>query len=233
MNELVILKDGEAVTTSLAIAEGTRTQHKNVLELVRTYQIDLEQFGLVAFETLPRLVGQHGGADVQFARLNEQQSALIIAYMRNTEIVRSFKVALIKGFYEMRAKLNAPVDPFAHIPPEHRALVALMCENATIKAKQEELAATQVAQQDSIKRIEAKQSAIENGAAFFTVIAYGTIRGIKFSLADAAAIGRRASALSKAAGIAIDKVRDPRFGEVNSYHESMLDAALSKLHRGM
>jgi hypothetical protein len=29
------------------------------------------------------------------------------------------------------------------------------------------------------------------------------------------------------------KVRDPRFGEVNSYYESMLDAALLKLHGGM
>ncbi len=35
MNALVTLKDGQAVTTSLAIAEGTGVQHKNVLELIR------------------------------------------------------------------------------------------------------------------------------------------------------------------------------------------------------
>lgn len=233
MNDFVILKDGQAVTTSLAIAEGTKASHEAVIKLVRTYRADLEAFGPLRFEIQMANRPQGGGTPSEYAVLNEQQSALIIAYMRNTEIVRSFKVALIKGFYEMRAKLNAPADPLATLPPEHRALVALMCENAAIKAKQAELAATQVVQQESIKRIEAKQSAIENGAAFFTVIAYGTIRGIKFSLADAAAIGRRASVLSKAAGIAIDKVRDPRFGEVNSYHESMLDAALSKLHGGM
>jgi phage regulator Rha-like protein len=233
MSTLIIIKDGQLVTTTLTIAEGTKNSHDGVIKLVRKHRPDLEQFGLVRFEIRPRSAGQHGGGDIEYAVLNEQQSALIIAYMRNTEIVRSFKIALVKGFYEMRAKLTAPADPFAHIPAEHRALVALLCENAAIKAKQDELAAAQATQQDSIQRIEAKQSAIENGAAYFTVIGYGTWRGITFSLTDAAALGRRASTLSKAAGIAVDAVRDPRFGKVNSYHESMLEAALSGLHGGM
>ena len=48
---LVIQVDGNAVTTSLAIAEGTEVQHKNVMELVRTYLADLQEFGRVTFET--------------------------------------------------------------------------------------------------------------------------------------------------------------------------------------
>jgi phage regulator Rha-like protein len=233
MTILVTIKDGEAVTTSLAIAEGTAATHEAVIKLVRTYMRDLEQFGLIRFEIRPRPPGQHGGSDAEYAVLNEQQSALVVAYMRNSEIVRAFKIALVKGFYEMRTKLTAQAGSLSELPPEQRALVALMVDNAKIKAKQDELSAAQAAQQDSIKRIEAKQSAIENGAGFFTVIGFGVMRNIKFSLSDAAAIGRRASALSKAAGIAIDKVRDPRFGEVNSYHESMLDVALKELHGGM
>ena len=101
-----------------------------------------------------------------------------------------------------------------------------MLDNATIKAQL-------TTQADAIKRIEAKQSAHENGAQFFTVIGYGVHRGISFGLTDAAALGRAAGKLSRENGIAIDKVSDPRFGKVNSYHSSMLDAALNKLHGGM
>lgn len=58
--QLVTINNGEVRTTTLAIAEGTGNQHKAVIQLVRTYQADLEQFGLVTFEMAARLEGQHG-----------------------------------------------------------------------------------------------------------------------------------------------------------------------------
>lgn len=129
--------------------------------------------------------------------------------------------------------LPVAADPLDILPPEQRALIALMVEQAAIKDAQVQLANVQATQQESIKRIEAKQSAIENGVSYFTVIGYGSYKGIKFSNSDAAAMGRKASALSKAAGIPTEKVRDPRFGEVGSYHESMLEQALTALYGGM
>ena len=116
-------------------------------------------------------------------------------------------------------------DPLAHIPPEHRALVALLCENAEIKA-------TQAVQAESIKRIEAKQSAFEDGASYFTVIGYGSMHGAKVSTTNAVRIGKRAAAYSKVEGISIEKVRDVRFGLVNSYHESVLDTAFAEVMGG-
>ncbi len=73
-------EEGEAFTTSLVIAKGTNVQHKNVLELVRTYLPDLEEFGGVAFQTRLRSHGQRG-SDTEYAELNEQQSTLILTYM--------------------------------------------------------------------------------------------------------------------------------------------------------
>ena len=109
MNNLVTILNGTPVTTSLAIAEGTQVQHKNVLELVRTYLDDLKEFGLVAFETRARETGKHGGGDVEYATLNEQQSTLLLTYMRNSDIVRGFKKRLVKAFWEM---VNRPqIDP--------------------------------------------------------------------------------------------------------------------------
>lgn len=108
MFDAVTLVDGVPMTTTLAIAEGTRVQHKNVLGLVRTYRADLEQFGLLAFKTRARLPGTHGGGDVEYALLNERQAMLLLTYMRNSKIVREFKMRLVKRFYEMEALLESP-----------------------------------------------------------------------------------------------------------------------------
>lgn len=97
MNELVFLnEDNEAVTTSLAIAEGAQVEHASVIKLVRNNLNDFNEFGLVRFEIRPRLKGQHGGGDTEYAILNEQQATLLFSYMRNSEIVKQFKIRLVK-----------------------------------------------------------------------------------------------------------------------------------------
>ncbi|KOR28343.1 hypothetical protein TI04_11210, partial [Achromatium sp. WMS2] len=48
---------GAAYTTTLIIAEGTGVEHKAVIQLVRTYIDDLQEFGLVTFQMRPRLKG--------------------------------------------------------------------------------------------------------------------------------------------------------------------------------
>lgn len=100
MSALVTIVGGQAVTTSIAIADGTENQHKNVLELIRTYKCDLEEFGGVAFETQP-FETQGGTQQREVAHLNEQQATLLVTYMRNSEIVRDFKKRLVKAFWEM------------------------------------------------------------------------------------------------------------------------------------
>lgn len=106
---IVIIKDGDAVTTTLAIAEGCEVDHASVIKLVRTYQSDMEDFGLVGFEIQPRPAGQHGGGDTEYAVLNEQQSTLLLTYMRNTVIVRAFKKKLVREFWEMVQQRNQPI----------------------------------------------------------------------------------------------------------------------------
>jgi phage regulator Rha-like protein len=230
MSILILIKDGEPVTTSLAIAEGTTNTHEAVIKLVRAYTADLERFGRVRFEIRP-FETAGGTQQREIALLNEQQSALVIAYMRNSEIVRQFKITLIKGFFDMRAQLSAQ-NSLAELPPEQRALVALMVDNARIKAQQQEIVAVQESHTESIKRLEVKQSAFEDGAGYFTVIGYGAMHGIKIDHATAIRVGRRAGELSKRQGIPVGKVRDVRFGQVNSYHESMLDAAFIEVGEG-
>lgn len=109
-NQLVFVQNGQAVTTSEVIAQGVGVQHKNILALVRNYQSDFEVFNPVAFETRRgKPLPQGGfGQSVTVALLSEQQATLLVTYCKNTEVVRKFKVALVKAFYEARqAQLTA------------------------------------------------------------------------------------------------------------------------------
>lgn len=143
---LIVVKaaSGEPVTTSTAIAEGTGNTHESTIKLVRKYLADLESFGPVGFEIQRGKPQPQGGfaQSSEFAILNEQQASVLITFLRNSDIVRAFKVALIKGFYEMRTALANVTDPLAGLPAEQRALIAVMLDNADIKRVQAEQGAS-------------------------------------------------------------------------------------------
>lgn len=101
MSEIVIIADGQAVTTTLAIAEGTKNSHEAVIKLVRKYAADLREFGVLDFKS-----ESSGGRPTEYAVLNEQQATLLLTYMRNSEIVRAFKKKLVKEFWSMAQRLR-------------------------------------------------------------------------------------------------------------------------------
>ena len=128
-NEIVFIgNDGQAVTTSLAIAEGTEIQHKNILEMIRKNPQDFNDFGRVTFETQP-FETAGGTQKREVAILNEQQATLLLTYMRNNEIVKGFKKHLVKSFFDIREKLRNQMNP--SIPqtlPEALRLAADLAE---------------------------------------------------------------------------------------------------------
>lgn len=105
---LVFLSGSEPVTSTLVIAENTQNEHASVIALVRKYVADLELFGRVDFKSTPQ---DRGGHDVEVALLNERQATLLIAYMRNTDVVRAFKIRLVSEFYAMAQKLRPAALP--------------------------------------------------------------------------------------------------------------------------
>jgi phage regulator Rha-like protein len=98
--------DGEPRASSEVIAAGVKQQHASVLKLVRRHIEAFKQFGLVRFEIRARQAGRHGGGQVEYAMLNEQQASLLLAFMRNSDLVIEFKIALIKEFFRMRGALE-------------------------------------------------------------------------------------------------------------------------------
>jgi len=132
--DLVLLHHDQPMTTSLAIAEGVDLQHKNVIALVRKHTSNLQEFGEVAFET--RLNPQGSPTDVVW--LNEPQATLLLTFMRNSEVVIRFKVALVRAFFELRDAAAIAADP---LPPSvsHRAdhiVSATRCFSGFLRAAQ-------------------------------------------------------------------------------------------------
>lgn len=129
---IVIIKDGDAVTTTLAIAEGTLSDHASVIKLVRTYQADLEEFGLLDFKS-----ESTGGRPTEYAFLNEPQSTLLLTYMRNTDIVRAFKKKLVREFWEMVQQRNqrAPALPADYIGALEHLLESKRSEKLAIEQR--------------------------------------------------------------------------------------------------
>jgi len=88
-------------TTSRVVAECGKVQHDTVQRLIRNYESDLEEFGKLGFEIRPLESGQ----SEKIYKLNEEQSTLLITYMKNTLPVRKFKKALVKQFFLMQKEL--------------------------------------------------------------------------------------------------------------------------------
>ena len=52
MGNLVILKNNQLVTTSLIIAEQLKRTHKGIIQLIREYENDFNDFGTLTFEMI-------------------------------------------------------------------------------------------------------------------------------------------------------------------------------------
>lgn len=104
---LVSIRDNsQPLTTSIIIAEHTGVSHHSILQNLSKYSKEFNELGLLAFEMRPRSEGQHGGGDVRYALLNEQQATFLISLSRNTPKVVEFKLALTKAFFEARQKIR-------------------------------------------------------------------------------------------------------------------------------
>ncbi len=108
VDPLVLVVGGELLASSLVIARGMRQQHASVIKLVRKHTETLSRFGPLGFEIRKgRPLPQGGFAKAtEYAMLNEQQAALLISLMRNTDDVVEFKAGLIAEFYRMRDALS-------------------------------------------------------------------------------------------------------------------------------
>jgi phage regulator Rha-like protein len=106
--KLVEVRRNEVFTTSTVIAENCDVKHEATIKLVRKFLSDLQDVGLVRFEIQARLQGRHGGGNTEIAILDDYATMLLLTHMRSNEVVRKFKLALVREFKRMRSILSEP-----------------------------------------------------------------------------------------------------------------------------
>jgi len=99
MEELVKIIQDEPFTDSIIIANGTGNEHESVVALLKNYQLDFLEFGIIEFTDLKS--GKRG-RPTRVYQLNEQQATLLMTYLGNNEVVRKFKKELVRQFYQMK-----------------------------------------------------------------------------------------------------------------------------------
>lgn len=93
---------------SRAVAQGLGVEHRALLASIDKYREVVEaEFGLVTFVLLPRVAGQHGGADMRYAHLNEGQASVLGTFAQNTPEAVSFKVKLVAAFQRAKKLVRA------------------------------------------------------------------------------------------------------------------------------
>lgn len=119
-------------------------------------------------------------------------------------------------FIECERKLLKPQSP--------AQMILTMAQQYLAYEQEQQRQATELARiSESVAVIEARTQP-ENK--HFTVLGYSNLIGKPIDLKTASKVGRKCAELSREQGMVIGDVRDPRFGLVHSYHESVLQAVL-------
>lgn len=231
---LVVEKFSLLVIDSRLIADELGLSHSTwMTNVVKKYESKIEaNFGVIHFENGKPETGSKGGRPELFAWLTEEQSNFLMTLSRNTDQVIEAKIKLVKAFTEAKKRLakDAPSQPsgFAtltrgepHVPSgSPLTQIQILASITQQMAMQEQ----QLIHQDArIAAIEAEQQRYLAPCGHkYTVMGFANLHKLTISAKDAAAKGRAASNMCKLQGIQIEKIRDPRFGEVGLYPEDIL-----------
>jgi hypothetical protein len=218
MNDLIIplVTDPAGISrvSSEVIADHLGNQHKATIQLIRKYETELRRFGLLPFEMRARLPGQHGGADMEIALLNEDQCFYLLGLSKNTDTVVSLKGDMVAAFSKARKGTD-----LSGLDPTTALLVNNVLEMAKVKAEQ---AVTS-------NRLDHIEATISSGTGYQTISAWGKMNGAPMHLKSAQKLGFACATKCKKHGISIGKVPDERYGEVNSYPIDVINECSEKL----
>lgn len=105
MVDLIKLQNNIPVISSINISKGFDVKHRAILELIRAYETDLQEFQSFTFQT-----EKSGGRPMSYCYLNEEQTAFLITLMKNSKKSVAFKKKLTKEFFRLRNALDQIVS---------------------------------------------------------------------------------------------------------------------------
>jgi len=217
MNELTF--NNVSTMSSREIAELLEVRHDNVkLSIER-----LTEKQIVSFTSATETSHDGAGARPMIVYMvNKRDSYVVVAQMSP-----KFTAKLVDRWQELEAMQVSALPNI--VDPQIAAMMLLLTQydaqqqlNKAIQTQQEAQKVALEAQNARLDGIEAKNKAILDGSKFYSVAGFASLHGIKIDIKAAATYGRAATAESRALGIMIGSIPDPRFGKVHTYHEDVL-----------
>ena len=115
MSKFIVEYDGTPSVSHTIIAQNTDNEVSSVKRLIDNHLSDFEEFGVLGFEIVKPLNTELGGRPSKIYYLNEPQATLLLTYLQNTPIVREFKKALIKEFYQIKKDFTIGKEKFNNL----------------------------------------------------------------------------------------------------------------------
>ena len=115
MSNFVVEYDGTPSVSHTIIAQNTDNEVSSVKRLIDNHLSDFKEFGVLSFEMTKPLNTELGGRPSKIYYLNEPQATLLLTYLQNTPIVREFKKALIKEFYQIKKDFTIGKEKFNNL----------------------------------------------------------------------------------------------------------------------
>ncbi|WP_458395962.1 Rha family transcriptional regulator [Campylobacter sp.] len=118
MSKFIVEYDGTPSVSHTIIAQNTDNEARSVRLLIENHLSDFKEFGVLSFEMSKPLNTELGGRPSKIYYLNEPQATLLLTYLQNTAIVREFKKALIKEFYQIKKDFAIGKEQFNQVLSE-------------------------------------------------------------------------------------------------------------------
>lgn len=235
----VYQKEGVSFVDSRRVAEVFGKEHHNVLKAIDTMLGQGAPAVSFNFSLYNSELSSNKGKQYRFCEMDRKGFMLLAMGFTGAEAMQ-WKLKLIDAFdyLERRAR-----DAAARPPVKGDALVSMAIairdheleairlneEQERLKVKCAILESEQARQADEQRAITARQTALELSCHEFTVMGYSNYRDIRLDTGTAKKLGKRATTLANQLGLSIGKVRDPRYGIVNSYPEEVLEQAFAEM----
>ncbi|BBD70081.1 hypothetical protein NIES4072_64610 [Nostoc commune NIES-4072] len=138
-------------------------------------------------------------------------------------ICRSFNTIGIRAWIQNKLGWTKPASNSETAMTQIQLLAAI----AQQMAQQEQHLLQQQQQQTEIlhrlKAVEVEQDRVNTPCGHkYSVVGFANLQGLEISVKEAGTKGKKASALCRKQGIEIERIHDPRFGQVGLYPESVL-----------
>lgn len=180
---------------------------------VRNRVADCEAVENEDYETFTKNLVSGGLAKEYIIKLDIAKEMAMLERNEKGKQVRRYFIRVEKKY---KSQVVAPSE----LSPELQLFQQIFRSVAQQQLEQKRQAAEIECVKSTVNDVKAKLTTRNED--YFTVAGYASLRGLKVDVNRAGMLGRKATKLSKEYGYEVSKVKDPRFGTVNSYHVDIL-----------